>query len=131
MSEAAYFTTEQIMEPYRDLLESALAHSQGTHLWEDIVEAVDEQDMFFWPGKNSAAITEVLDFPRKRCMHIFLAAGDMDELKEMEPCFVEFAKHFECDFVSLSGRAGWKKSLKDMGYEAAHLSLFKKVNHVR
>ena len=131
MSEVLCLTTAHVMEPYRDLLERALAHSQGTHLWEDIVEAVDQKDMFFWPGKRSAAITEVLEFPRKRCMHIFLAAGDMEELKEMEPCFVEFAKHFECDFVSLSGRAGWKKSLKDMGYKAAHISLFKKVNHGR
>jgi hypothetical protein len=51
----------------------------------------------------------------------------MDELKEMEPCFVEFAKHFECDFVSLSGRAGWQRSLKDMGYKDAHVSLFKRI----
>ena len=127
MSEVQNLTTTEVMEPYRALLERALAHSQGTHLWEDIVEAVEEKDMFFWPGKRSAAITEVLDFPRKRCMHIFLAAGDMDELKEMEPCFVEFAKHFECDFVSLSGRAGWQRSLKDMGYKDAHVSLFKRI----
>ena len=127
MSEGQNLTTAEVMEPYRALLERALAHSQGTHLWEDIVEAVEEKDMFFWPGKRSAAITEVLDFPRKRCMHIFLAAGDMEELKEMEPCFVEFAKHFECDFVSLSGRAGWQRSLKDMGYKDAHVSLFKRV----
>ena len=127
MSEVQNLTTAEVMEPYRALLERALAHSQGTHLWEDIVEAVEEKDMFFWPGKRSAAITEVLDFPRKRCMHIFLAAGDMEELKEMEPCFVEFAKHFECDFVSLSGRARWQRSLKDMGYKDAHVSLFKRV----
>ena len=127
MSEVQNLTTAEDMEPYRALLERALAHSQGTHLWEDIVEAVEEKDMFFWPGKRSAAITEVLDFPRKRCMHIFLAAGDMEELKQMEPCFVEFAKHFECDFVSLSGRAGWQRSLKDMGYKDAHVSLFKRI----
>ena len=127
MSEVQNLTTAEVMEPYRVLLERALAHSQGTHLWEDIVEAVEEKDMFFWPGKRSAAITEVLDFPRKRCMHIFLAAGDMEELKEIEPCFVEFAKNFECDFVSLSGRAGWQRSLKDMGYKDAHVSLFKRI----
>ena len=37
-------------------------------------------------------ITEFHDFPNKRYLHVFLAGGDLDEIKAMNPDLEDFAK---------------------------------------
>ena len=41
--------------PYRELLESALERSGGTHTYEDVLDAIILGDMFFWPADKSRA----------------------------------------------------------------------------
>ena len=35
---------------------------------------------------------KVYDFPNKRYLHVFLAGGDLDEIKAMNPDLEDFAK---------------------------------------
>ena len=77
-------STLEAMLPYRVMLEAALEFAGGTHLFEDIVEAVGEGRMHFWPAEKSCVVTEVVCYPRARAIHIFLAAGDLMEIKDMD-----------------------------------------------
>lgn len=118
----------EVMTPYRDLLESAIVHCGGTHLFEDVVDMVETGQMFFWPAEKSCLVTEVVDYPRKRLLHVFLAAGSLEEIKRMEPSIRAYGEYLGCDAVTLSGRKGWTKALKDMGYAHVHTTMGREIN---
>jgi len=115
------------VSPYRELLESALHHSGGTHTYEDVLDAIVLGDMLFWPAEKSCMITEIVQYPRKRALHVFLAAGDLNEIKGMESSLISFAKSIKCSALSMSGRKGWTKALKEMNWNEAHRTLVKEI----
>tara|TARA_R100000655_G_scaffold96477_1_gene138971 strand:+ start:63 stop:446 length:384 start_codon:yes stop_codon:yes gene_type:complete len=127
MSQPIQKTAKELLTPFRFLIEAALAHAGGTHDYFDIVQAVQDSKMFFWPGEKSCIVTEIIQYPKKRALHVFLAAGDLEEIKGMEPSLVEFATSLKCDAISLTGRNGWKKALNGIGYTPAHLTLVKEL----
>lgn len=118
----------EAMEPYRHLVEGALRYAAETYSYEDVVNAVQSGEMFFWPADESFLITEVAQFPRKRTLHVFLAGGKLSEIKAMDESIVAYAEILECDAISLSGRAGWEKALGDLGYKKIHTTLGKNIN---
>ena len=120
-------TAAEVMAPYRFLIESALEYAGGTHDYSDIVHGVENMAMFFWPAEKSCLVTEIVQYPKKRALHVFLAAGDLTEIKDMELSLQEFAKSLKCDAISLTGRNGWKRALNSMGYTPAHITMVKEL----
>jgi hypothetical protein len=127
MSEAVLHTAEDVVGPYRELLEMALARAGGTHTYEDVLQSISVGDMFFWPASKSCMVTEIVQYPRLRALHVFLAAGDLVEIKDMEASLISFAKSLKCSALSMSGRKGWTKALKEMNWEEAHTTLVKQI----
>jgi len=122
MSETAKF-----LLPYKSLIEKALTYTPDTHTYQDVVTGVENQSMIFWPGKDSFLITELQKFPRKRSLHIFLAAGKLDELLKMRPYLEDFASKAKCDFITIAGRPGWERVGKKLGYNPVWTYLFKEI----
>jgi hypothetical protein len=120
-------TSLEAMLPYRPLLESALAYAGGTHTFEDVVEAVTEGRMHFWPAKQSALVTELIVYPRAKGLHVFLAAGDLDEIKGFDESLQNLARLLDAKYISLSGRRGWQKTLSDIGFRLSHITMVKEV----
>jgi len=127
MSEAVLHAAEDVVGPYRELLEMALARAGGTHTYEDVLQSISVGDMFFWPASKSCMVTEIVQYPRLRALHVFLAAGDLVEIKDMEASLISFAKSLKCSALSMSGRKGWTKALKEMNWEEAHTTLVKQI----
>jgi len=127
MSEAVLHTAEDVVGPYRELLEMALARAGGTHTYEDVLQSISVGDMFFWPASKSCLVTEIVQYPRLRALHVFLAAGDLVEIKDMESSLISFAKSLKCSALSMSGRKGWTKALKNMDWHEAHVTLVKQI----
>lgn len=128
MSEAVLVKqAEDTVGPYRELLESALERSGGTHTYEDVLDAIILGDMFFWPAQKSCMVTEIVQYPRLRALHVFLAAGDLNEIRGMESSLISFAKSIKCSALSMSGRKGWTKALKEMDWNEAHTTLVKQI----
>jgi len=115
------------MNDCREWIESALAYSGGTHDFRDVVDAVMTGHMQFWEAPKGCAITEVITFPKKKVLHIFLAAGEMQQIVDMDESAVEWAKSIGCDAVSIAGRRGWKKVLEHKGYEEQFTTLAKDI----
>ena len=65
-----------------------------------------------------AAVTEVLQYPRKKALSVvFLSGDDFSEwMPEIDKKFVDFATVLECDFVEACGRAGWERKVKKLGW---------------
>lgn len=99
-------------------IKAALKHAGGTHNLEDILDGILHREYQFWPAVESVVITELVIYPRKKVLNLFLAGGNYEELRTMLPDLEQFGKLEGCSTVTLTGRKGWLRSfLPKEGYE--------------
>ncbi|HYE43415.1 MAG TPA: hypothetical protein VEA15_08480 [Caulobacteraceae bacterium] len=91
-------------------LEAAL---DGSHSLDDVWAGVQAGEFHFWPGRRSAAVGELVRHPQRADYHVWLAGGELDELLEMERAASAFARALGCQRITLHGRRGWERVLKD------------------
>jgi len=113
----------------RPFLEPALEYTNGTHDYIHVVQSVLAGQFHLWPTENSAIVTEFHEFPKERHLHIFLAGGDLEEIKQLHDNVVQFAKAAGCCALTLTGRAGWVKALSDLGFGDKGLRYVRKGLH--
>lgn len=107
---------------------AALEYSQGTHNVDDVLQQIATGELQLWPGKDSVLITQIITYPRKRALHIFLAGGNQRELKEMNDPVVQWAKAQGCTTITLTGRLGWSRSeIREIGFETTHVMMSKEI----
>jgi len=114
------------LERCKGWIESALEYGGGTHHYEDIVEAIVAGTMQLWPAKDSCLVTEITVFPRKKVLHVFLGGGDLDEIIDMHSSVVQWAKDQGCESLTMTGRKGWLRALKDNGWKSQLVLLEKR-----
>jgi hypothetical protein len=108
-------------------IKAALEYSGGTHEYQDIVEAIKNGYMQFWPAEHGCAVTEIISFPRKKVLHIFLAGGEKNQIVDMDESAVEFARQQGCTGMTVAGRRGWARVLLSKGWTEAFTTLSKDI----
>ena len=103
-------------------LEAAL---DGTFSLGDVLTAIKDGRARFWPLERSAVVTEILRYPKRRVLRIWLAGGELDELRRFLPAADNYARYEGCDRIEIDGRRGWARELKD--YELQRVILTKDV----
>lgn len=101
---------------YRKQIDAALKYSGGTHLFEDVVAAIASGHMQVWANGETVAVTEVLCYPRKKVLHVFLAGGNRKELFEMLESAWAWGQSIGCTGMTLAGRKGWMKLMGKFGF---------------
>ncbi len=113
----------------RDWIESALIKGGNTHNFKDIVDGVISGHMQLWMGANGCAVTEIVVYPNKKVLHVFLAGGDkghgIKQITDMHDDAVTWGKAQGCTGMSVAGRKGWKKVLEDKGWKQQFTTLAK------
>ena len=107
----------------------ALDAGGNTHSFTDIITGVIKGDMQLWHGPKGAAVTLITDFPQKRVLHVLLAGGDMQQIIDFQDSAFTWGKAHGCTQLSLSGRAGWQRALKDHGWHTSGV-VMEYNNHV-
>lgn len=102
---------------YRKQIEAALKYSGGTHLFEDVVHAVHDGRMQMWSNGETVAITEVICYPRKKVLHVFIGSGKRKELFEMIDSAWQWGQSIGCSGMTLAGRKGWMKLMGKFGFK--------------
>lgn len=121
-------TGELDEERIRYHIAAALEYSQGTHTVDDVIAQIISGELQLWPGQDSVVITQIITYPRKKVLHIFLAGGNQKELKEMDPYVVQWAKDQGCTALTFTGRLGWARSeMRDIGFELTHVMMSKEI----
>lgn len=73
----------------------------------DIEEAVQSEDMHFWPGKECAAVTEFITFPNKKALNVFAGGGTrgkaLRELLAMEKQIARWGVEHGCSLLLIFG----------------------------
>ena len=105
------------IERCRPWIEAALEYSGDTHSFEDIVDGVKKGTMQLWPAKKGCIVTEIVVYPRKTYLNIFLAGGELEQILDMDSDVKAWCIAQGCDGAMMSGRIGWTKPLKPLGWK--------------
>ena len=118
------------LDQARPYIDAALDYSGGTHDFEDIRAGVASGQFQFWPGVNSAVITEIIDYPKFRAIHFFLAGGNAAELERMVPVIEKWGAEHGCTRATFTGRKGWERAFPArMGYRAHAVSFMRDISN--
>ena len=119
---------EQLMRG-KEWIESALKQSGDTNDFKDIVDGVMSGHMQLWMGANGCAVTEIIVYPNKKVLHVFLAGGDkgygIKQITDMHDDAMAWGKQQGCDGMTVAGRKGWKKVLQSRGWSEQFTTLLK------
>ena len=111
----------------REWLQDALDVGGNTHSFIDIAEKVVSGHMQIWAAEKGCIVTEIIVYPNKKVLHVFLAGGKLEQITDMEDHVIKWAKTQGCLEMSLAGRLGWKKVLKNRGWEEKSVILQKEI----
>jgi len=93
-------------------LAKALDLTGGTHTQRDILDGTLDGSFQLWPSENAAALTEIVSYPQMKTVRIFLAGGDLNELKETHEKIERWAlKTIGARRLEICGRDGWLRAL--------------------
>ena len=104
------------IERCKPWIEAALGHSGDTHTFEDIEAGIMTGRFQLWPGKTGCMVTEILVYPQRKVLNIFLAGGNLEQLFDMTNDMRRWAIAQDCDGAMLTGRKGWTRVLKSKGW---------------
>ena len=71
------------LERCRPWIEAALEYSGGTHEFEDVAKGIVEGRMQLWPSPRGCIVTEIVVYPKKKTLNVFLGGGELDQLLDM------------------------------------------------
>jgi len=100
----------------RPWIEAALAHNGGTHSFDDVAAAIGTGVMQLWPAPRGCLVTEIVAFPRKTVLDVFLGGGELDQLADMHRDVIAWAKTQGCTEAVITGRRGWVRAFKKHGW---------------
>lgn len=112
---------------YRELIEAALAHGGNTHSFGDVVDRVSDGRAQLWPAPRGVAITEIISYPCKKVLHIWLASGEMDQLLDMIGSAEKWGRTQGCTSLTVSGRLGWQRVLDRHGFRPVLVTLEREI----
>ena len=93
------------LERCRPWIEAALEYSGGTHDFIDVAEGIYKGTMQLWPTPRGCIVTEIVVYPRKKVLNVFLGGGELDQILEMHEDVIAWAKaqgHLKADSKPLS-----------------------------
>ena len=80
--------------------------------WPEAQQRIADNTAQLWLGERSAIVTEIVG----DAIHVWLGAGDLNELLEMRPLIERYGREIGCTRITGDGRLGWQRALKPHGY---------------
>lgn len=111
------------MQRLRHVMERALPYTHRTHEINDLVLLVLQGRARLWTTANSFCIVERVVYPRQVNYHVFLAGGDLDELRGLHEEVIVAAKADGAGAITLTGRRGWVKALAEWGWKEEYATM--------
>lgn len=116
---------------WRNEIEEALARTCGTHTFDDVVELVAQGKLIPMFLPNAFMLYSINIYPQCKQLHIFIAGGDMKVIIAAKPDLEEAARKHDCDRVTINGRPGWARALRETGARLITTTMALEVPHGR
>lgn len=98
------------LDGVRRVLEPAL----DGDTWSGVLDVLRANRAQLWIEGHSAMITELWAKDGEMdCLHVWLAGGRLRELLALKPKVEHQAREWGCKRVTIAGRMGWGRVLKD------------------
>lgn len=96
-------------------IKKALARD-GAHTWEHVCDLLQVGGaQIFW-NDHGAWITEIVQTPLSKWLHVWIVAGEMPGVMDLQDRVLDFARQQGCHHVTATARFGWKKHLTTYGW---------------
>jgi hypothetical protein len=116
------------ISPYRSHIQSALVHAGDTHSVDDVGAMIAAGHAQLWPGPASLLVSEIVEFPRHKALHFFLAGGRMAEVLALSDIAIDWGRREGCSRFTLAGRKGWARVLASRGWTVSPLVLMERTD---
>ena len=116
------------LERCKPWIEAALEYSGGTHDFEHIADGIYRGTMQLWPAPKGCLVTEIVVYPKKKVLNVFLGDGELEQLADMHEDVIRFGKAHGCTAASISGREGWKRAFAKYGWTPKSVTLIKEFD---
>ncbi len=121
-----HHSINNIWQEVSPLLNQAIEYSDGKFSLSDVYHLLRERDMQLWVAYNNSGlkaccVTQIIPYPQKKVMFLVFSAGiDSENWLHFTETLNEFAKEQGCTSSEILGRRGWKKKMKQFGFEEIH-----------
>jgi len=83
----------------------------------------------FWRSAEAAIAIAIRDYPGCRAVHGLVAAGDLDEIRDiLIPSAEAWGRSQGCAFAIVESRPGWQRTLRNNGYAPHQIALCKPLH---
>lgn len=106
-------------EAARDWLLPTLEHCHGTHNEDDVIARVITGEYKLWRFEKCAVVTMFIQYPRLKALNVFMAGGDLEDLKTKQPEIERWAREQGCTRIVSGGREGWIRAFPDYSKHGA------------
>ena len=93
----------------------------------ELIEEIAAGRAQLWPGETAAMVTQCLDGPEGRFLHVWLAGGSLEGVMALKPGVEAWGRAMGCAEVTINGRSGWARILKADGFRMVEGELRKKL----
>ena len=83
----------------------------------------------FW-NEHGAWITEIVSTPLARWLHVWVVAGELPGVMDLQPQAIEYARQNNCSHLTATARFGWKHVAKKHGWKNHAMIITHEVPHV-
>lgn len=109
---------QALLTAYAEQLQEALDLAGGTHSLDDVRSMIESGEAQLWERGDAVLITQIDDYPQKRVLTIWLAAGKLEDVLAAVPVLEEMlSAELGVEQVTVVGRRGWAKFADGMGYK--------------
>lgn len=98
-------------------IQEALDIGGNTHTVEDVAQELLDGKAQLWIHGEGMVITTVEDWPQKRILRFWLAAGKLDDILVMGDYIYQWGREQGCTEAGITGRRGWVKPLATQGWK--------------
>jgi hypothetical protein len=70
----------------------------------------------WWGDERASLATELLTYPRRRVLNVFMAAGELREVLALQDEVTDFARSNDCTHMVAHGRPAWGLVGKPLGW---------------
>lgn len=88
-----------------------------THTADDVRDQIDRDEARLWPFPDAAAVTEIVDYPQTRVLHLWLCAGSWAQMEAALPTVLEYGRDMGCRWATTAGRVGWRRIMEKHGFK--------------
>lgn len=98
-------------------MRKALRIGSDTHSVDDLIGALKRGEMQAFSNDRAIVITEIAQTPRRRFLHVFLSAGEIDGVMDLMDEITAWAIRQGCEFARATVRPGYEPLLKKQGWQ--------------